>query len=331
MRSDVTAEGDGQDVHPLPFTFPFIVGVGRSGTTLLRSMLNAHRDLAVVHESRFVGWMAQHRGRYEGSGTFRTELFLGDLLDEGSEIPSRFGAWGVSPGTIRSAVADAAPADLAGAVRVLYETYAAHHCKPMYADKTAGYIESMTVLGELLPEARFIHIVRDGRDVALSMLGVDFGGVNVPHAAWLWSRRVRAAHRAGAALGSSRYLVIRYEDLVDQPARVLGDACDFLGLAFDPGMLSYFQDPDRVTQGLGRQRHHAHLKLPVTIGLRDWRAQMGTTDVRRFESIAGDVLSEFDYKLDHRVGHPSPLTRALVAMGCGVAAWQARQRVRLQR
>lgn len=309
--------------------FPFIVGVGRSGTTLLRSMLDAHGDLAVVHESRFVGWMAQNRRRYERDGAFSADRFLADLLDERSGIPSRLAVWGVPPRTIRAAVVDTAPVDLAAAVRALYATYAAHRGKPRYADKTPGYLSCMPALGRLFPEARFVHLVRDGRNVALSMLDVDFGGVNVAHAAWLWSRRVRAAQVAGADLGPARYLVVRYEDLIDEPARVLAPICDFLGLRFDPQMLRYLEQPDRVVEGLGQQRHHRLLRRPMTIGPRDWRSQMHPAAVRRFESVAGDTLVDFGYALnDPTAGRPNELTWPLIAHGAGVAAWRARRRAR---
>jgi len=331
---DETLEAVAETRHPA-YPFPFVVGVGRSGTTLLRTILDAHRDLAVVHESRFVGWMAQNRGRYGSNGTFSSERFLADLLDERSAIPSRLDAWFIEPEQIRAAVGRAAPRDLGEAIRALYGSYAAHHGKARYADKTPGYIGSIQALSEVFPEARFIHLVRDGRDVALSMLDVDFGGVNVPHAAWLWSGRVRAAQRAGHALGPARYLVVRYEDLVGEPAQVVRAICSFLELEFDTAMLHYFEAPDRISAGLGGQHHHEHIKLPPTTGLRDWRTQMQPSDVRRFENIAGDVLVELGYGLHLPPASTGPLNRVttpvLVAWGRAVAAWRAKQRVRKRR
>ncbi|MGH9186632.1 MAG: sulfotransferase family protein, partial [Acidimicrobiales bacterium] len=281
---------------------PFIVGVGRSGTTLLRSILDAHSELAVVHESRFVAWMARHRGRYEGGSGFDEARFLADLLDEGSPCPSRLHSWDVAPGVVRAAVSAGRPADLAAAIRLVFRSYAGAQGKPRYGDKTPGYVRFLPAVGALLPEARFVHLVRDGRDVALSMLDVDFGGVNVAHAAWMWASRLQAAETAGRGLGPNRYLRVRYEDLVDAPEAEMGRICDFLTLEAEPAMLRHHERSDVVARDLGTQPHHDHARLPVTAGLRDWRAQMRPADVVSFETVAGPLLTELGYEVTSAAG-----------------------------
>jgi hypothetical protein len=312
-----------------PQPFLFIVGVGRSGTTLLRSLLNAHADLAVVHESRFLAWMAGDRRRYETPSGLDTERFMSDLLDNRRRMPVRVHTWEVDPHVIRASLSDARPADLASAIRTLYGCYAAAKGKSRYGDKTPAYVHHLRTIGRLLPEARFVHLVRDGRDVALSMLDVDFGGENIPHAAWLWARRVGVAHEAGTSLGPSRYLVVRYEDLVADPERELRTICDFIALGFDPGMTCYFERHASVVDGLGGQQHHQHLALPVTRGLRDWRTQMRPADVARFERVAGSMLRELGYEYERpRGGFGERITTAFhISRGRVRAQQQARRRV----
>lgn len=301
-------------------------------------MLDAHPDLAVAHESRFLAWMACHRRRYEGHG-FSTSRFLSDLLDRPSPVPSRLHTWGLDPDMLRAAVAQAGPQNLGEAIRSLYRLYSDARGKLRYGDKTPSYLEHLPELGELLPEARFVHLVRDGRDVALSMLDVDFGANNLSHAAWLWSRRIRGAQRAGTTLGESRYVVVRYEDLIEHPEAVLRRICGFLALPFDTAMLRYHQRSDRVRAGLGDQPHHQHLELPITRGLRDWRSQMSSAEAARFGRLAGDVLEALGYDVDRpgppRRG-PTPLwtqPRAAVDVihGRAVAAVRARRRAAARR
>jgi hypothetical protein len=197
---------------------------------------------------------------------------------------------------MRTSVTRARPQDLGDAIRCVYRLYAESQGKPRYGDKTPAYVHHLVAIGNLLHEAKFIHVVRDGRDVALAMLDVDFGGVNITHAAWIWSQRTARAHHAGLRLGPASYLVVRYEDLVEDSERELFRICDFLALPHDAGMVRYFERPDAVAGGLQGQEHHGHLNLPVTKGLRNWRRQMREVDVARFERVARPMLIELGYE-----------------------------------
>ncbi len=314
---------------------PFFVGVGRSGTTLLRSIFDAHSEMAVVNESRFVGWMAAHQSRYDGhsvrarSRDFDTRRFLTDLLDN-PKVPSRLDSWGLDPDAIRRRVVEADTGELSEAIRSVYAMYAEHQGKGRYGDKTPRYVQSIAPLSELLPESRFVHLVRDGRDVALAVGEVDFGAANLTQAAHRWARRVRRAEAVGRQLGPSRYRLVRYEDLTASPEAVVADLCGFLELPFDAAMLRYYEQPDRVFAGLDGQAHHERLRLPVTKGLRDWRKDMAAGDVARFETVAGDTLAELGYELSspprpHRPGERI-VTGLQVAQGKLVALRRAKRR-----
>ncbi len=274
---------------------PFFVGVGRSGTTLLRSIFDAHSDMAVVNESRFVGWMAGHTSRYENGG-FDVGRFVTDLVAN-PKVPSRLDTWGLEPDEVREVVIDAQPGDLSEAVRCVYSLYAERQGKSRYGDKTPRYIQAIRPLSELLGESRFVHLVRDGRDVALALSDVDFGAANLAQAAYRWARRVRRAEDVGRRLGPSRYRLVRYEDLTASPDDVVGDLCRFCELTYEPTMLHYYEKPDQVFSGLDGQAHHERLRLPVTKGLRDWRRDMAADDVVRFEAVAGDTLARLGYEL----------------------------------
>ncbi|HEX2699661.1 MAG TPA: sulfotransferase [Acidimicrobiales bacterium] len=308
--------------------FPFFVGVGRSGTTLLRSIFNAHSELAVAHESRFVAEVARHPDRYDRAGSFDVDRFVDDVLED--RKISRIPEWGIDVEVFRHAVQRSGADNPAVAVRLIYRAYADVNGKPRYGDKTPGYVRFLTSIGDLLPEARFVHLVRDGRDVALSSNDVDFGAANLVQAAHRWAERTRRAQDMGRHLGPARYLLLRYEDLIDEPEREVQKACDFLEFTYEPAMLRYFEDVDRVFGGLAGQEHHERLRLPVTKGLRDWRRQMPPDDVRRFEVVAGDMLSELGYELtapvDARTTAERTVTALRVLQGRAVAAYRARRR-----
>ena len=165
------------------------------------------------------------------------------------------------------------------------------------ATRHQNYTDDITLIGSLLPEARFVHIIRDGRDVALSLQQVAWGVPNVEEAARSWSRHVRKAMSAGRRLGPERYLEIHYEQLVAAPEQVLTDVCCFLGLEFETGMLNYFEHADELIAPDWFPQFHRNLFSPITTGLRNWRRDMSSRDVAAFESLSGDLLAELGYEL----------------------------------
>lgn len=106
---------------------------------------------------------------------------------------------------------DIPDASLSDMLRAFYAAYAARHRKPRWGDKTPGYVLDMPLIAEILPEARFIHVIRDGRDVALSLLPLWFGPSTLEEAARWWEERVRAGRRDASSV---QYIEVRYERLV---------------------------------------------------------------------------------------------------------------------
>jgi hypothetical protein len=293
-----------------PAPFVFVVGCGRSGTTLFRAMLDSHPLMAVPPESYFVAEMAGSRGRYDGGGRFDLDRFRADLRGN-----SWFGKWGIDDDRLRAAL-DPAPADLAEALRRVFRSYADAFGKSRYADKTPSYVRHIGLLSETFPEARFLHVVRDGRDVALSFLRMPFGPNSLEEGALFWRSRTLTGRQVGAALGRDRYREIRYEDLVQHPEDQLREVVDFAGLPYDPAMLRFNEHADRLI-ATGVPGAHERLASPPTPSTRTWRDKLSQQQVRRFELLAGDALACFGYELS-----TGPATR--FARARAVAAAQAR-------
>lgn len=283
---------------------PFIVGCGRSGTTLLRAMFDSHPGMAVPPESYFVASMGRHRRRYERAGVFVTERFIEDLLAH-----QRFDLWALPEREVREVLRDEEPADLPDAIRLTYRTYAASRGKPRYGDKTPSYVLHLPLLADMFPEARFIHIIRDGHDVALSMLNIAWGPNSVEDAALHWRRHVSRGRKEGERLGPERYREVRYEDLVAEPETVIRSLCPFLDLPFEESMLRYFERAEEVMAGSRDRDKHKRLALPPTHGLRDWRTQMDARDLATFDALAGNLLHELGYQR----GAAPPMQRRLMA------------------
>lgn len=193
------------DLAPLPF----VVGCNRSGTTLLRAMLDSHPSLAVIHESRFIPDPANQSA---GGVRLQVSRFMDDLIAHPS-----FTRLGLDARDLRSTVEDAGPANYADAVRTVLTAYAHAAGKARAGDKTPEYVRSMALIGRMLPEARFIHVIRDGRDVAAGIVAAPVGPTDLGDAAGIWEHMVSVGRRDGRRLGSGRYLEVRYERLVRRP------------------------------------------------------------------------------------------------------------------
>lgn len=277
-----------------PTTFPFLTGCERSGTTLLRAMVDAHPQVAVPDESHFLPALVARRHAIETGPSIDVERLLGLL-----HTSRGFRRWGLDRQTVTEYLDHGRPSDLAAAVRLLYDLYARQQGKSRYADKTTTYVFAIPAIAGALADARFVHLVRDGRNVALSLLQVPWGPSTVEEAAVWWRVRVEAARGAGALLGPHRYTEARFEDLVASPDTELARMTDFLGIPWDARMLQYHrQSSTDILQRMPARRQHAHgnLRRPPTAALRDWRREMPAPAQLAFETLAGDVLEDLGYE-----------------------------------
>lgn len=281
---------------------PFIVGAPRSGTTLLRLMLDSHPRLAIPPETNFLKRLvclpAEKRSR---------RAFLA--------IVTGTPGWhdqGVPEAELRRRLPRAEPFDLAAATRLTYRLYAERHGKARWGDKTPLYLFEMEAIERLLPEARFVHLIRDGRDVALSQRPLWFApSQRIDALAAEWLRWVSAGRRLGA--GGPHYLECRYEALVINAQPELERICHFLELECDPEMLSYHRraclrlaelresrdergslivDRERRLNSVGRTTEPPD---PSRVGR--WRQEMSEQEQATFERAAGSLLSELGYPL----------------------------------
>jgi len=270
--------------------FPVFVGSGRSGTTLLRTIFDGHPELAVANEPQFMGTVARQRSRLE-SGGFDATSFL-EVIDKNPN----YRRLSLDRSTVETSITDADPLNVADGVRVVLGVFAEREGKPLYGDKTPGYVVQIPELAAMFPEARFVHLIRDGRDVALSYIERPWGPSSVGEAALYWRSRVARGRQAGMALGSDRYLEARYENLVSDPETEVRRICEFLSLEFAAEMLQYRQAAEKFIASSHQPEAFTALVRPPTSGLRDWSNTMSQNDVALFEAIAGGLLVDLGYR-----------------------------------
>jgi hypothetical protein len=309
---------DGETATGSAVTNPyvFIVGCPRSGTTLLKRLVDAHPRIAITPETHWIPSFFRERTGLtpEGSATpaliaalleYRTfpNLDIGrqELEQLFSPLTQPFPPDG-GEGCVRGPSGE--PVPYAQFVSGIFELYGRRQGKQLVGDKTPGYSRDVPLLHELWPRARFVHLIRDGRDVCLSAMNwtsktaklqtrfPTWRAHPVMTAALWWHWHVRLARQAGRALGQQLYYEIRYEALVARPVDECARLCAFLGVAYDDVMLRFHEG--RTAEKPCRDAKHDW--MPVTPGLRDWRSQLPSGDVESFEAVVGDVLDELGYE-----------------------------------
>jgi hypothetical protein len=280
------ATGRGAD----PGVLPFVLGCVRSGTTMLRAMLDSHSELAVPPESPFVTMAVACADRYETATGIDADALLAAITRDPS-----FGEWQMPAEEVRRLWLASPPADVPAACRAMYARYAAERGKRYAGDKTPTNVLHVKLLADSFPEARILHIIRDGRDVVPSLMDMHFGPDRFGAATLFWRDRVARGREGGRRVGTDRYREIRYEDLVAEPESVLTDVCSFLGLTFEPKMLEYHERADELLDGLRFTHHVQGIRRPPAAA-RDWRTDMPDHEVQLFEALAGDLLDELGYE-----------------------------------
>ena len=292
----------------MPNPMPFIVGVPRSGTTLLRLMLDAHPDLAIPSETGFIPALLKARG----DGGLTAEGFVATLAS--------FPTWedfDLRPEDLRAAVAALRPFETGEALRAFYRLYAARFGKPRYGDKTPNYALIIDRIESLLPEARFVHVIRDGRDVALSVRGLWFSpGQDMESLARDWRDRIRKTRDLGRRC--RHYLEVRFESLILESGPTLRRICGFLDLPYDARLERYHETaPERLQEFKDRRRADGSVVItkeerlqnqalsarppePAEIGR--FKRDMSPAERARFESVAGGLLKDLGYETEFTGG-----------------------------
>jgi hypothetical protein len=306
--SIVRARGRLRGRTPEPPPAPFICGVTRSGTTLLRLMLDSHPDVAIPGETHWVPKLIKAFERSKQTADDAAALAIdhkrwGDFHLDGEELRDRISALD--------------PVTAADSIRAFYMLYAEREGKSRYGDKTPGYLIEMRRIQRVLPEARFIHIIRDGRDVSLSHLRMNWGPESYEQSARLWRNRIRKARRMAPSI--NHYTEVHFEDLVADTEGVLRRVCEFIDLEFDPVMLDYHERAEgrlaekaRELPRKNRPNQSAAARLdshrlakepPRSDRIGMWRERMTPEEVGEYEAVAGDLLVELGYELGSQAGH----------------------------
>jgi hypothetical protein len=284
---------------------PVILGVPRSSTTLTRLMLDSHPDLAIPPETAFLTLCAE----WSADGVMSPDTFVDLLANFPPDAPG-WNDFGVPREDLLEAVRAVPDFHPIKGVRCFFEVYARRFGKTRWGEKTPDNLHHAAQIHRAFPEARFVHIVRDPRDVVLSWRATWFApSKDLAVLAAAWESRITIAR--GQMAKTPHAIEIRYEDLVERTEPTLRRLCEFLELDFHPAMLQHhLRSNERLKEHGERRRkdgtmlvtleqrlHQQHMVLqpPDVKRVAAWKNTMTTEARLAVEGAIGPLLEELGY------------------------------------
>lgn len=270
----------------------FIVGCPRSGTTLLRNLLRSHPRLSFPPETHFIPQL------YKAYGELHTKV---DVRKLSRLILSL--EWVKSWECTFDKDALYACHSYREIINELFNAWLRHEGKKRWGDKTPHYVLYLTTLARIFPDAKIIHIYRDGRDVAKSWVKSPFGPENLYAAAAQWQHFVQSGRQAGAMLPSHTYMEVCFETLLQKTEAILRRLCAFIDESFDPAMLKPNVLPmpaQRIRIPiLGTYRRGLATQPYIVKGnSHKWKMDLTVDERALVEAIAGPTLQILGYELE---------------------------------
>lgn len=275
----------------------FIVGANRSGTTLVRLILNAHPRIGVPEEvNYFSPWMAEHwRETASNEDKFRNRVKW--QLQHCIE-PQVF------PGIDRDTLTDevvkrASTYDWRAVYKGALEAWAAHHGNERWGEKTPGNLFYVDTLRAMFPDAQFIHVVRDPRAGVQSMKEISFFGEDVAFNALIRRKCLREGLAYDKRMPPGRWRRLRYEDLLATPEDTIAALCDFLGEEFHPCMLNYHNDAEQYMKSGAASDFNKAARRPIDPNkIWSWRRKMNSEETAIVEIVCRREMKFLGYTPD---------------------------------
>lgn len=271
----------------------FIVGVGRSGTTLLQSMLNAHPEVVFAPESHFIKKyiVPQLNGSLPAIGN-------AEKLVELLQADSDFMRLKVDVQALAAQTDFAQPHFMADVFSRALQAHGAERNALHLGDKDPMNVAYLQHIHKVYPNAYILHIIRDPRDVVLSRIKSDWGkGMPFFMHVAEYHFHIHKVLGEGNTLFGNRFLQVHYEDLIDQPEAELKRLCEGMELAYSPEMLNFHQK----SEGLVAENERAwkgNIFKPVMKGNKNkWKKGLSKRQVVKIEGGLEVTMGKLGYEL----------------------------------
>jgi len=262
----------------------FILGTQRSGTTLLRLILNSHKLVSIPEEASFLKF-ALKKNKYSLANKNKIYKYL--INDY------QLNKWNLPKEKIKEILSMSnTNIDL---ISNFYSTYKNFFSKKLVGDKTPPFIRYLSILNDYYPEAKYIFIVRDGRDSFLSLRNRNhhsaksfvLGGLE-------WKIKNCLILKNLNNISSDKKIIIKYEDLIKNPQKIIIDVCGFLNIEFQKDMLQFWKNSKDFID----KNHSSKIFKPIdSTNLNKWKIGLTDKEIKKFQYYAEPLLKKYDYEI----------------------------------
>lgn len=286
----------------------FIVGADRSGTTMLRLMLNEHPEMMIPRETWFLI-------------DLMNSLPVDGVLTDSQRADAyriivthrRWKDLEIDDVAFFAAVGRLHEPTLAQVAETVFRELLKRTGKRRWGDKTPEYVIEIERLHRLFPAAQFIHVIRDARDVCISLLGKPWRGPHTRNVARYWADYVGRGIASGRALPVDHYLEVHYENLVSNTDAVLRRICSFVDLEYTPALMRFYESATKNIAPWEHEHHAKTLRPPRPDDVGRWRTGASSFQLIVIEALAGAVMDKVGQQRRYR-GFSRLLPRSVSAI-----------------
>jgi hypothetical protein len=271
----------------------FMIGTQRSGSNLLRLMLNQLPGIAAPHPPHILQRMTPLLTAY---GDLDQDANFEQLVDDVCRLVELNPVPWDGVNLDREKIARASRArSLMGLFETVYDEAAAAQGAQTWCCKSLANIHFLPAIESHFANARYIYLYRDGRDVALSFRKAVVGEKHFYHIARDWAQTQRLALTMESNIGVDRFFRVKYEDMVEEPEAMMMRLCEFLGMEYHEDMLNFHQSTE-ARRAAESSDLWGNVTRPIMRGnTGKYLTEATEADLRIFESVAGSVLDQLGY------------------------------------
>lgn len=278
----------------------FIIGNPRSGTSLLRLTLNAHPQICIPPESHFFLWLEEKYKHWNLEGS--VDEYLDDLY-----ISTKFETWKIDRAALKCQILERHPKNYSELNELVYKSYCKEKNK-IWGDKNKLWKEKLRDILKYYPKAKFINIVRDGRDVACSYMELSQRKLTSKYAPKLpndisqialkWKENISFINDFLNELDEAQFLTIRYEDFINNKHFIVEQICTFLDIFCPENGLDHLKVANHYHEPTEFIGWKEKINLPLQKeNLEKFKIILTLEQIQHFEKIAGKELLRHNYTI----------------------------------